>query len=416
MYDNNKFSNRVRTISPFSFIVATKSWMLLVALFFVFQSCKTKKENGLSGLNIDTSFEDLLNKKTKIANNDSAYKYIPLETNEQCYLGKITKICVHGDKIFLNDKTSKALFCFNTSGKFLFKINAVGKGPGEYLGIYDFDVNEENVILLDPNGYKLLMYDLDGRFVKEKKLRHTALRAVCIYKHSIYAYTVSTPRQDETLKKNWIVEYNFDFKPIRRVELPDLTHLSRHSRISNNFIKKGDDLLFTKSYDHTIYRLTNKGVQPYLIMNFIRIPEKTQRISQLFNDSQATFCTGKINAINDSMLFMQFGHNRKLYELVYNDKQNEMFVNGVESAYSYTGNKTNDMMFMTLSHIRHNANNKTYTLCEVAQLKNKRRVLRTKTKKTIENEKILKLFNEIDLLDRLQNPIVFCNTYMINND
>ncbi len=386
---------------------------LILGIVFCLYSCGekgTNKENLVS-IKINTPFNQLLNGQSRIDYTDSVYRCIALETNDQCYLGKVKKMKVQGDRIFLLDVTSKALLCFDMEGKYLFKISAIDKGPGEYLNINDFDVGDTRIVLLDINGFKLLMYDISGNFIKEKKLRQTALRALCIHNQEIYTYTVSTPRQDETMKKNWIVVYNDNFKAIKKMEVPELSPLSRHTSISDYFFTMNHRLFFCKSYEQTIFEIEEKQLKPYLGLNFLRISKEIDRLSQLLKDPQAVFCTGRINAANDSLLFMQFCNKGKRYELVYNDNQKKMYVNGIESAYSYTKGQTNEMMFMTLSDIRCSANDRLYTLCEVAQVKSKANMIRAMGDKAIKDEVINTLIDSSTNLDELQNPVVFCNTY-----
>lgn len=408
-----KFWDRVVYPVPLSTSVIKS--LVMVSIIFLLCNCTNggnmEAETALK--RIDTSFDKLLLDAVQIEYIDTTFKCIKLETKEHCFLGKVSKMKVFNEKLFLLDITSKALFCFDLEGKYVYKISCIGKGPGEYLNINDFDVAENKIILLDINGFKLIEYDLNGNFVKEKRLRRTALRALAIYDEKIYAYTISTPRQDETMKKNWIVVYDDDFKAMGKIEVPDLTPLSRFTGIPDYFIKKGDDLLFCKSYEELIFRLVNDELEPYLSMDFLRIPEETQSLKQLLKNPQAIFCSGRINAINDSVLFMQFGHNGRRYEMVYNEKKNVMHANAIESINSYTGGKTNNMMYLTLSNIRCSANDKLYSLCEVGNVKRKIKYLRGGRSFGTKDTVLTSLSDSIDRSDELQNPVVFCNAYHI---
>ena len=54
---------------------------------------------------------------------------------------------------------------FSETGRFLWKINKRGNGPGEYHSLQDFDINQNKLYLFDPRS-KVLEYDLNGMFVK----------------------------------------------------------------------------------------------------------------------------------------------------------------------------------------------------------------------------------------------------------
>jgi hypothetical protein len=57
------------------------------------------------------------------------------------------------------------LLVFGETGDFLWKIDKRGTGPGEYLSITDFDLNNDRLFLYDPHR-NVLEYDLSGNFVK----------------------------------------------------------------------------------------------------------------------------------------------------------------------------------------------------------------------------------------------------------
>ncbi|BDD08581.1 hypothetical protein FUAX_10130 [Fulvitalea axinellae] len=63
---------------------------------------------------------------------------------------------------------SEKIYCFNDQGVFKFKIDKMGKGPGEYLSIKDFHVDEDGQIaILDHQANKIAKYDQYGQFVDE---------------------------------------------------------------------------------------------------------------------------------------------------------------------------------------------------------------------------------------------------------
>ena len=70
---------------------------------------------------------------------------VPLETKNSCFLGKIDKIEIFNNKIYvLDQEISCCLFVFDLNGKFLFKVGQKGRGPGEYQCVLDFSLNPSN--------------------------------------------------------------------------------------------------------------------------------------------------------------------------------------------------------------------------------------------------------------------------------
>jgi hypothetical protein len=58
------------------------------------------------------------------------------------------------------------LFCFDLNGKFLFAIDRLGQGPGEYTALFDFIVDKNLNHLVSVNGVRRYMhFDLQGNFL-----------------------------------------------------------------------------------------------------------------------------------------------------------------------------------------------------------------------------------------------------------
>ncbi|WP_203257014.1 6-bladed beta-propeller [Hyunsoonleella ulvae] len=102
----------------------------------------------------------------------SSSSIVPLETNEVSILSGIDRISFQDDKIFILDKRLRSVYIFNNNGKFLNKIQNIGKGPGEYSFLQDFTIDYENHRLLlysrAPN--KIITFNFDGQFIEEKKM------------------------------------------------------------------------------------------------------------------------------------------------------------------------------------------------------------------------------------------------------
>ena len=74
--------------------------------------------------------------------------YIKLDSSEP--IGEISKMIVTGDKIFILDAhIAQQIFVFDRTGKLLYRIKNKGRGPKEYISIWDMQVDTiRNEILL----------------------------------------------------------------------------------------------------------------------------------------------------------------------------------------------------------------------------------------------------------------------------
>lgn len=96
-------------------------------------------------------------------------EYIPLETNEKCFLGashSLLGIELISDNIFIG--THGGVIRFDMSGKYLNNIGVIGPGPEEVKLIGDFRVDRSNlcVYIIDVSRMNIQIYDFDGNYIK----------------------------------------------------------------------------------------------------------------------------------------------------------------------------------------------------------------------------------------------------------
>lgn len=123
-----------------------------VPLLFLF-SCNDKAGVEINSLvlNIDIPSENSPAMKDII--------YIPLEINDNCLIGNIDKIIYRAEQFYIFDRNSKTVFVFNDKGEFLYNIQKIGNGPGEYIDPTDMDVDElGNVYIADNPTQKIIKY------------------------------------------------------------------------------------------------------------------------------------------------------------------------------------------------------------------------------------------------------------------
>lgn len=105
-----------------------------------------------------------LKKKEKLSNYIDSVQYIPLETNINSLIGSISRIAVTPNRIFVGDRVANCVLVFDRQGKYINKINHQGRGPEEYLRLYDFDVVEKDSLIYFYVGNKFQVYDYAGEY------------------------------------------------------------------------------------------------------------------------------------------------------------------------------------------------------------------------------------------------------------
>lgn len=133
---------------------------LLVLLVCFFASCAESSKNMSDGMTIgmktNAPVEELIKDAT----------LIPLETTDDCLLGELQKIHESDGRLYIQDMKKTAVFVFDLSGKFLYKIERRGGGPEEYLEVSDFDVMDGVIYVLSRVNKRILAYDEKGKCVK----------------------------------------------------------------------------------------------------------------------------------------------------------------------------------------------------------------------------------------------------------
>lgn len=150
-----------------NFIIMKKNIFIACFLFF-FVSCQHRKtesvrENVDMCINVDSLSQAKLKVKT--------LRYIPLEATEQSLIRNITKIVYVAHCYYIFDRIAKKIIVFSDTGKYLYSINKVCGGPGEYVEPVDMDVAPNGDIYVADNATKkIVKYSKDGLQFEEMKV------------------------------------------------------------------------------------------------------------------------------------------------------------------------------------------------------------------------------------------------------
>lgn len=95
------------------------------------------------------------------------HQHIPLKGSNET-IGIISKIIFQPERIYAVDRDiAKQVFVYDREGNLLFNVGKVGEGPGEYKNLSDLVIVDDELIIVDNHGFKLLYYDLLGNFKRE---------------------------------------------------------------------------------------------------------------------------------------------------------------------------------------------------------------------------------------------------------
>ena len=228
----------------------------IVFLFLIIVACN-KKESTTSSIRINIS--EIPQKEIKIQDITSDFSIIPLETSDRSLIQYIKKIAIHNDKILILDNQRPMFAVFDRNGKFIKNIGQIGNGPGEFYYPSDFIIDEKlkQIELLDGLRNRILIYDLEGNFIKRISLD---IRGDYFAKFSDGSYIVYT---------NMRSSKELPFKLVRidnngRLISKELKYSSQTYQTTNTpFVKTGfDSYIFSEHPCDTIFKITNNKIIP----------------------------------------------------------------------------------------------------------------------------------------------------------
>lgn len=159
--------------------------LLLFFIFISFFSCS--HDTNTDVINIDFS----LKKEYLLSNIVDSVKTIKLETSKDNLISRISAFYKDETFLFIVDKKQQTIFIFSDKGKYISKINAVGRGDGEYGRIGSICLNryKKQLEIVDVFQKKILIYDYQGKFLNAKKYNENiAIMSFCALKNGHYLF------------------------------------------------------------------------------------------------------------------------------------------------------------------------------------------------------------------------------------
>ena len=239
---------------------------LFVLVFFIY-SCKHDiKDKGVSSDVIEQISIDPLNIPRDNINASRVIKnieHIPLETPPNIIIGTIDKFIVKNNKYYIFDKTAQSIFIFTIAGKFISKINSIGRGPGEYTDISSFNIDQtkDNICIYNNRLRKMLYFTSEGKFINERKFNFLFRDFISIDNEINYLYLSYFP--DYSSKKfpyqhRYLVTSN-DTIVDKQLHYKYEDYYNKISKASRHFYSCGDSITLIEGSDNKIYRIIKDG-------------------------------------------------------------------------------------------------------------------------------------------------------------
>ena len=178
-------------------------------------------------------------------------EYIPLQTNEEITVGEVRKLLIRNGRMYIWDRLSESVFCFDTSGNYLY-----GRTSD-----FSLDMNNGHICIFSDVDRAIFEYDENGKFLKETPSPYI-ITSFAIRGNTIYAYTGRMPNEYPDMDG----ESQFRFNVVQDGEatlhqLP-FRHNEKLHKIplsDRNFSMYKDTLLLSEDLSPRVYTVNRDG-------------------------------------------------------------------------------------------------------------------------------------------------------------
>ena len=382
--------------------------LLSSLLFLLFLSCKNPENSQQIDPETVENIRVDMEKESVIGNFDDYFtsmEVISLETNEKSLLGRIDRISLYQDKIFILDKSTESVLVFNNKGKFLFRLQNSGNGPREYNSLMDFaiDRKSEQIILYADSPYRFYFYDLEGNSIKTKNTDNLFFY-IAFQNDNIVKLNVS---EEEFI----LSEYNLKTEE-RKGFLPmtEMYKIFEGRRFEYPKVNKDENIHITFPYSNFVYEYTEKGVSPKYYIDFgeNKVPEKV--LKRIIGKEKKYFSTvtNYARKNNYGWGICNFRENKNYVTFTFNSINLVVYSKKTKKAGIFAYFVKDEIPF--LKYFVHNGNdNKLVSIYEADQFrKNTRQDMKIEKLWKKRPEYLKKMYNEVS---DDSNPLLIIYTF-----
>ncbi|MDR2425382.1 MAG: 6-bladed beta-propeller [Prevotellaceae bacterium] len=233
---------------------------------------------------------------------ETEWDIVPLETTDDCLISQISRVIFQNEMYYILDNTSM-IYLFNSSGKYLRKLDRKGQGPGEYLSIFSFDVIGNEVWVSDVNRRRLLIYDSLFNFIGEVNNLNIA---ICDMNHAGQNVYVASNWFESQPKNCQLARYSIPNKQI--TSLLDVGTLEKNFYAVNKIkqiVKHGDSCLFFQSCCDTLFQIRDNTLIPKYKFSFSERYQDIPRTMKQIKDDDIDMIRGiqNIEKTRNSIIF-----------------------------------------------------------------------------------------------------------------
>ena len=245
-----------------------RGYIFLLLSIFLFSCGENKQEGNTTFKRIPIEYRKA--SSIKLSEFVDSICIVPLETNTENLIGEIGRTIFYDNKYYIkstNGRQNAKVYVFNQSGKFLFKIDSRGAGPGEYIEMRDFQILKDSLLMTVSNGdYKTNLYDLNRNFIKQLDFRYNIkeIQPLCDGKVVLYHSNLSELKMNALTLIDTTCKVLCHFFKVDKVAEAKLT-----SQINANaFSVCNEKVYFNYPFCDTIYQIAGQKYSPAYYIDF----------------------------------------------------------------------------------------------------------------------------------------------------
>lgn len=187
---------------------------------------------------------------------------IELKSDDSLVYVKPTKLVVKNNKYYF--KSKNMIIVYDSCGNYDSSLFKKGNGPGEYINISDFHIEDNgNIVINDREGRKLMYYTGNGQFLKS--INHGLLSYI-FFKKKNKIYLNSGNLMDAKYRVNLLDEKNSRITATFLKQEESMAYLSVIEYTNFSFFE--DTLSYSHTFSNTIYQLKENEAIPRIEIDF----------------------------------------------------------------------------------------------------------------------------------------------------
>jgi hypothetical protein len=311
------------------------SILLIILLFSCNRSNNITTVDELIKIDLLSDAGMTLSNLSEIA---SEIQYIPLQTIDSSLISRIDKVVIQGDKIYVNIRGTD-IICFDKIGTFVGRLSKVGRGPGEYTWIQDFDISSDNKKLILLSNGKVLLYNVNGNeftFSKSLDLYEGVLK-ISFIPGTDNILVSNGPWFGNETSLNLVINLNRDTLLLKQ-NCYKYEKLGSGMRATNDAIqyKLGDKVCFKEGFSDTIFYVNNKLDQlaPHLILDSHGTvpPPKVRGDMEYAKAHSGEFSSVAVAYEVPRYIFYYYMYKSTRHKIIYDKKSNKKYELALENA------------------------------------------------------------------------------------